>query len=161
MRSTVSIDISAPADLVFRLARDVERWPALLPHYGSVHVLGRDGGAVTARFVASRPLVPALGLGLPVAWVARAWSEPESRRLRFAHERGTTRGMDVAWLIEARDTGCRVTIQHAFGPRIPGWAWFIDRGFVRPIASRTLRTFKAIAEAASGALAPDRPGTTT
>jgi hypothetical protein len=37
---------------------------------------------------------------------------------------------------------------------MPGWGWFIDRAFTRPIASRTLGTFKAIAEA----LAPDESG---
>jgi hypothetical protein len=30
---------------------------------------------------------------------------------------------------------------------MPGWAWFVDRAFTRPIASRTLATFKALAEA--------------
>jgi hypothetical protein len=30
---------------------------------------------------------------------------------------------------------------------MPGWAPFVDRAFTRPIASRTLATFKAIAEA--------------
>lgn len=155
MKSTVAIDIAAPADLVFRLARDVERWARLLPHYRSVHVVGRDRGVLTARFVALRPLVPALGLGVPVVWLSDAWHEPEARRLRFVHRRGATRGMDVTWFIEPRGDGCRVTIQHAFGARIPGWAWLIDRGFVRPIATRTLASFKAIAEAATEAAAPN------
>ena len=55
--------------------------------------------------------------------------------------------MDVTWRIEPSPTGCRVSIDHDFRPRIPGWAAFIDRAFTRPIAGRTLATFKAIAEA--------------
>ena len=142
------MEVAAPADLVFRLARDVERWPQLLPHYVRVRALERnDHGHLTAEMVARRPLVPVLGLGLPVAWRSRTWSEPETLRLRFVHLGGATNGMDVTWRIEAAGTGCRVSIDHDFRPRVPGWAAFVDRAFTRPIASRTLATFKAIAEA--------------
>ena len=106
-------------------------------------------------FVARRPfpLVGVLGLGLPVAWRARTWSEPASRQLRFVHVAGATRGMDVTWRIETR------------GPRRVAWRStttsgrashcsraFVDRAFTRPIAGRTLGTFRALAEA----LADDR-----
>jgi hypothetical protein len=55
--------------------------------------------------------------------------------------------MDVTWRLEPTGGGCRVSIDHDFRPRIPGWAWFIDRLFTRPIAGRTLATFRSIAEA--------------
>ena len=148
MRSTVSVEVAAPAQLVFRLARDVERWPRLLPHYVLVRAVERGSdGTLVAEMVARRPLVPVLGLGLPVAWRSRTWSEPAGLRLRFVHVGGATNGMDVTWRIEPTDTGSRVSIDHQFGPRVPGWAWFVDRAFTRPIATRTLATFKAIAEA--------------
>lgn len=148
MKSTISIEVDAPAALLFRLARDVERWPRLLPHYVRVRPLERDGdGRLTAELVARRPFVPVLGLGLPVAWRSRTWSEPETLRLRFVHLGGATNGMEVTWRIEASAAGCRVSIDHDFRPRVPGWAAFVDRAFTRPIASRTLATFKAIAEA--------------
>ena len=148
MKSTISVDVAAPSSLVFRLARDIERWPRLLPHYVRVRPLERDNrGYLTAEMVARRPLVPVLGLGLPVAWRSRTWSEPETLRLRFVHLGGATNGMDVTWRIESAEGGCRVSIDHDFRPRVPGWAAFIDRAFTRPIASRTLATFKSIAEA--------------
>jgi ribosome-associated toxin RatA of RatAB toxin-antitoxin module len=148
VKSTISIEVAAPAGLVFRLARDVERWPRLLPHYVRVRPVERDGdGRLTAEMVARRPLVPVLGLGLPVAWRSRTWSDPDALRLRFVHIGGATNGMDVTWRIEAIALGCRVSIDHDFRPRVPGWAAFVDRAFTRPIASRTLATFKAIAEA--------------
>lgn len=156
MNSTISIDVEAPASLVFRLARDIERWPRLLPHYVRVRPVGRDGdGHLTAEMVARRALLPVLGLGLPVAWRSRTWSEPEVMRLRFVHLGGATNGMDVTWRIEPTALGCRVSIDHEFRPRLPGWATFVDRAFTRPIASRTLATFKSIAEA----LAYDESGT--
>lgn len=148
MRSEIGIDVAAPAELVFRLARDVERWPRLLPHYVAVDVEERQpDGSVVARMVARRPVLSVLGLGMPVAWRSRTWSEPEHRRLRFVHRGGATHGMDVTWRIEPTATGCRVTIEHTFAPRLPGWAALIDRLFTRPIAGRTLATFRALAEA--------------
>ena len=93
MNSHISIDVAAPPGLVFALARDVERWPRLLPHYVSVEALERgDDGTVTARMVARRAIVPVLGLGLPVAWRSRTWNEPDALRLRFHHRGGATNG---------------------------------------------------------------------
>jgi len=160
VRSTISIDVDAPASLVFRLARDVEHWPQLLPHYVRVRAVERDAeGGLTAEMVARRPLVPVLGLGLPVAWRSRTWSEPETLRLRFVHLGGATNGMDVTWRIEGVGARCRVSIDHDFRPRVPGWAAFVDRAFTRPIASRTLATFKAIAEAVAATESASAPPT--
>lgn len=161
MKSSISIDVAAPPELVFRLARDVERWDRLLPHYVSVVPLERrSDGSLVARFVARRPLVPVLGLGLPVAWRSRTWSEPDALGLRFVHQGGATSGMDVTWRIEARGGGgTRVTIEHVFGPPTAAgaaWAAFIDRFFTRPIAGRTLATFKVLAEAVAEGLAEER-----
>jgi ribosome-associated toxin RatA of RatAB toxin-antitoxin module len=161
VRSTIGIDVAAPADLVFRLARDVERWPDLLPHYVAARSQAPKGAddRLIVRFVARRPLVPVLGLGLPVAWRALTWSEAETLRLRFVHRGGATGGMDVTWRIaDAGEGRCRVEIEHEFRPRVPGWAWLVDRAFTRPIAGRTLATFRAIAESVSEAVGDvDRP----
>jgi ribosome-associated toxin RatA of RatAB toxin-antitoxin module len=154
MHSEIAIDIGAPPHLVFTLAHDVERWSALLPHYVRSRFADTDGsGRPIMEFVARRPLVPVLGLGLPVAWWSRTWDEPEAGRLHFEHIAGATRGMTVTWRIEPTGDGtsCRVTIAHEFSPRMPGFARFVDRFFTRPIAGRTLATFKALAEAVFGA----------
>ena len=48
----------------------------LLPHYSrSAAVERRADGSLVADFIARRPLVGVLGLGLPVAWRSRTWSE--------------------------------------------------------------------------------------
>jgi len=108
----------------------------------------RIAGQQGIEDLAVRSLVPILGLGLPVAWRSRSWSERDGGlRLRFVHRGGATDGMDVTWRIEPTEAGCRVSIEHVFGPRAEAWGVLIDRFFVRPIASRTLATFKAIAEA--------------
>jgi ribosome-associated toxin RatA of RatAB toxin-antitoxin module len=160
VHSEVVIRIAAPPDLVLALAHDVERWADLLPHYSrSAAVERRPDGSLIADFVARRPFIGVLGLGLPVTWRSRTWSEPAPRRLRFQHVAGATKGMDVTWRIEPWDAGdgragsC-VTIEHEFAPRLPGFAAFVDRFFTRPIAGRTLATFKALAEAVQSATVP-------
>lgn len=148
MNSSIGLDIDAPPELVFALARDVERWARLLPHYTrSRAVERRTDGSLVVDFIARRPLIGVLGLGLPVTWQSRTWDEADARRLRFVHVAGATRGMDVTWHIEPTATGCRVDIEHDFRPAIPGFAAFVDQFFTRPIAGRTLATFGALAEA--------------
>jgi ribosome-associated toxin RatA of RatAB toxin-antitoxin module len=163
----MTIDIGAPPELVFGVVGDPTRWPALLPHYRAVQVLTRNS-ELLARYVAIRPVLGIAGLGFPVAWTSRFASDPERLELRFRHVAGVTRGMAVTWRLEPRGAGTRVTLIHELGrageeracstvagPR-PGsqrhghladwYARFLDRWFVRPIAGRTLTTFKAICE---------------
>ena len=148
MHSTIAIDVAAPPDLIFRLARDVERWELLLPHYARSRARERRAdGSLVVDFVARRPLIGVLGLGLPVTWRSRTWNEPATCRLRFVHVAGATKGMDVTWRIDAVGGGSRVSIDHDFRPRVARFAAFVDRVFTRPIAGRTLATFKALAEA--------------
>jgi ribosome-associated toxin RatA of RatAB toxin-antitoxin module len=172
MRSRVSVEIAAPPELVFRLARDPERWPRMLPHYLSVRVLARSpDGATMLRMIARRPLLDLVGLGLPVVWRARSWVEPERLRLRFRHLGGATAGMEVTWRIERTASGCRVSIDHELRRRLrlpvlarllgdEAFPTFVDRFFTRPIAERTLATFGTLAEAIAAGTTSDRPAGT-
>lgn len=163
MRSVIGIDIAAPPDLVYRLARDVTRWDRLLPHYTrSAVVREQPDGRLVCDFVARRPFIPVLGLGIPVTWRSRTWHEPATRRLRFVHVAGATRDMDVTWTIEPVAGGTRVEITHDFQPRLPLLATIVDRLFTAPIAGRTLATFRALAEAVAadaGAAGPSPAST--
>jgi ribosome-associated toxin RatA of RatAB toxin-antitoxin module len=159
MHSEIGIDIDAPPAIVFALARDVERWATMLPHYLRSEAVAHDAtGRPIVRFIARRSLIGIIGLALPVVWTSRTWSEPGDLRLRFQHVAGATRGMDVTWRIEPRGSAdaSRVTIAHDFRPPMPGFARFVDRWFTRPIAGRTLATFKALAEAVTAAAAADQ-----
>ena len=154
MHSAIAIDIAAPPELVFALAHDVERWERLLPHYHRSRAIERrPDGRLVVDFIARRPFIGVLGLGLPVTWRSRTWAEPATRRLRFVHVAGATRGMDVTWRIEPTATGSHVVIEHDFTPRLPLLATVVDRWFTRPIAGRTLATFRALAEALAAPVA--------
>ena len=145
MRSDISIWIDAPPERVFPLVADLTRWKEHLPHYRYVRVLGETDGWVRAAMSARRGVIP-------VFWHAVQSAEPDTRRIRFRHVRGITRGMEVLWTLEPEEGGTRASIRHDLDL---GWPmigpWFADhviaRGFIHPIASRTLARFKSLAEA--------------
>jgi ribosome-associated toxin RatA of RatAB toxin-antitoxin module len=154
VRSEIGIDVDAPPARVFELASHLERWPELLPHYRSVTVESHDGTRMRAKMVAVRRFGP---LDVPVSWTAEQWSDPADAtdlQLRFHHVRGATRDMHVTWHIRPRNgraDQARVTIEHVFSRPLPmvgpdAIPHAIDRLFVRPIAGRTLATFKSLAE---------------
>jgi ribosome-associated toxin RatA of RatAB toxin-antitoxin module len=152
VHSEIGIDMTAAPRTVFDMARDVSRWPELLPHYRKVTIRSRDGDRIMATMRAVRPVGP---VRLPVWWRTEQWPEAtddSDLRLRFEHVAGATRGMHVTWHIRPTTSGSRVTIEHDFRRHLPllGDELFpriVDRLFVRPIAGRTLATFKRLAEA--------------
>lgn len=151
MRTEIAIDMAVPPRRVFDLARDLARWPALLPHYRQVTVHSRVDGHADATMSAVRPV---WRLGIPVHWRTEQWTDdvdPNDLQLRFRHTGGVTRGMDVTWHIRPTRSGSRVTIAHDFSRRLPLLGenflpHIVDTLFVRPIAGRTLATFKSLAE---------------
>ncbi len=150
MRTVDRIVVRAPADRVFAVAADVERWPEFLPHYRWVRMLERRGGGGLVEMAAWRPFGP---LRYPTWWVSEMWTEPERRAIRYRHVRGITRRMDVEWRVEERSGGVHVTIVHAWDG--PGWPLIgrlaarlvIGPVFIHGIAARTLAGVKRQAEA--------------
>jgi len=144
MRSEISIHINAPPDLVYSLVSDLDRWDQWLSHYRYVRVLDRSEDGVHAAMSAWRGPIP-------VFWHAVQKAESATRTIRFRHVRGITRGMDVLWTIEPEENGTRAKILHDLDLKWPVVGpWFADhvisRGFIEPIAGRTLKSFKNIAE---------------
>jgi len=152
MHTEISIDVARPPRRVFDLARDISRWPSLLPHYRKVTVESHNDERVTATMNAVRPIWRRVAI--PVWWRSQQWSDeadPNDLRLRFKHVAGATKGMDVTWHIRSTTAGSHVTIEHEFTRHLPllGDSLFprvVDALFVRPIAGRTLATFKKLAE---------------
>ena len=139
------ISIRAPTEDIFRLAGEVEYWPAILPHYRFVRVLRRDGDRRLVKMGATRD-------GIPVSWTSLQWLEPDAKRITFRHVAGVTRGMIVEWsMVPTTDGSVEVTISHRLRLRWPiVGAWVADRVigpfFVHDIAGKTLRQIKHLAE---------------
>ncbi len=143
MNSVMRLHMRAPADRIFAIAADVERWPALLPHYRYVRAVGRDGEREFAMG-ARRGL-------LPVRWQATQRPLPAQRVIEFTHTGGVTRGMQVAWRLLPVQGGTHVRIEHSLDLRWPvigrvAADWVIGPHFIEPIAARTLARMKQLAE---------------
>jgi ribosome-associated toxin RatA of RatAB toxin-antitoxin module len=152
MRTVDEGFVRAPVALVFRIVRDVEHWPAHLPHYRFVRFRERasDGGGIV-EMAANRPFGR---FNWPTWWLSEmqvAGAESATPAVRFRHIGGITKGMDVEWRMEPCDGGTHVELVHAWdGPRWPLIGVFaatavIGPVFVHGIASRTLAGLARIA----------------
>ena len=138
--------VRAPLARILALAADVERWPAVLPHYRYVRFVERraDGGGIV-DMSANRPF------GI-VQWPTYWRSQMQVRQstggagpaIRFRHIAGVTSGMEVEWTFKETPDGTHVRIVHLWnGPRVPvigatAATMVIGPVFVHGIASRTL-----------------------
>jgi ribosome-associated toxin RatA of RatAB toxin-antitoxin module len=146
--------VRAPLPRIFALAAEVERWPALLPHYRYVRFSERrsDGGGIV-DMSASRPFGI---LQWPTWWRSRMRVYPPdgavAPAIRFTHIAGITRGMEVEWSFRVVGDGTHVRIVHVWdGPAwpavgSPAATLVIGPVFVHGIASRTLAGLAAHAE---------------
>lgn len=160
MHTHNEIVVDAPADVTFRTAADVERWPDILPHYRWVTFHRKDGfGRGRVEMAAHRYFGP---VPYPTWWVSEMEADPEGQVIRYRHVDGITEGMDVEWrLTPVGDAGAggdrtRVVIVHDWEG--PGWPLIgrfaaehvIGPHFVHVVADRTLAGIRARAEREAG-----------
>jgi len=145
--------VRAPAERMFQIAFDVERWPELLPHYRYVRFRERMHGTGVVEVSANRPFGP---LGWPTWWISLMEVQQTAGMLqpaiRFRHIEGITRGMEVQWSFTPVTNGTHVTVLHLWnGPSWPLVGDIAARAvigpvFVHGIASRTLAGLARAAE---------------
>jgi hypothetical protein len=156
MRTVDESRARAPADLCFRVAADVERWPEILPHYRWVRFREKRGFAEgVVEMAAWRDF--AGPLRYPTWWLSEMEHDPDAGRVYYRHVDGITRGMDVVWEVEETEgEGSRLRIVHEWtGPRWPligGVAAnrVIGPHFISFIAGRTLAGVVRAAEKEAG-----------
>lgn len=143
--------VRAPVRKIFDIAREVEHWPAYLPHYRFVRFRHRtaDGGGLV-EMSANRPF----GIvDWPTWWLSEMAVNGDVPYIRFRHVGGITTGMDVEWTFTPSAEGSTlVRIVHVWNG--PGWPVIgefaatnvIGPVFVHGIASRTLSGLARVAE---------------
>lgn len=146
---------NAPVQACFRVAADVERWPAILPHYRWVRFREREGFARgIVEMAAWRPFGIAK---YPTWWVSRMDHDPDAPAVLYRHIDGITRGMEVRWEFEERGGRTLLRVIHEWdGPQWPligriAADVVIGPHFVSAIAQRTLRGIARTAEEAARA----------
>jgi hypothetical protein len=143
MRTVDECIVRTPMQTIFRIAADVERWPALLSHYRFVRFRARDSaGGGMVEMSADRPFGVARW---PTWWLSlMEVHEGTSPTVRFRHIGGITTHMEVEWSFKPVPEGTHVTVLHLWdGPGWPLIGGLAARGvigpfFVHGIASRTL-----------------------
>lgn len=154
MRTVDAAVMRAPLARVYGAAREVERWPDILPHYRWVRTLERGPDCALVEMAAWRPFGP---LRYPTWWVSEMRCLEHCHEVRYRHVEGITSGMDVVWRLEPLDGAVRVTIAHEWTG--PGWPLVgrpaadlvIGPVFVHGIASRTLAGIRRFVEGDAGA----------
>ena len=157
VRAMTTIDeriVRAPMQTIFELARDVDHWPAHLPHYRFVRFRQRapDGGG-TVEMSANRPFGV---INWPTWWLSEMQVSSDTPEIRFRHIGGITTGMDVAWTFDRAGDGTLVKLIHMWdGPAWPlvgvvAATTVIGPVFVHGIAARTLEGLALVAEREAG-----------
>ena len=144
MHTVDEIIIHADPAAIYRAAAEIERWPAILPHYRWVIITAGSGNRRWVEMAARRGRIP-------VKWASEQWLDPSTYRIYYHHIAGITKGMTVVWSIEPRDNAVHVSIIHRltlYYPLIRSrfGQWIIGRFFVKPIAGQTLRQLKSYLE---------------
>jgi hypothetical protein len=142
--------VRAPLDRIFTIAREVEHWPAYLPHYRLVRFRHRasDGGGLV-EMAANRPFGMA---NWPTWWLSEMAVNHDVPWVRYRHVGGVTKRMDVEWNFTVTPEGTMTRIIHVWNG--PGWPLVgafaatrvIGPVFVHGIASRTLEGLARVAE---------------
>lgn len=139
MKMTNEIVVDAPASRIYAFASATERWPQILPHYRFVRVLEERGESRLVEMAARQGFIP-------VRWRAEQTNDAVTPLIDFRHTSGWTKGMRVRWTFSCEGTATRVRIEHELGGLISHIA---GKYFIDPIATRTLRCMKALAESAA------------
>lgn len=145
----------APADTVFRVAADVERWPEILPHCRWVRFQDRRGfGDGVVEMAAWRDLPGPFRW--PTSWKARMEADPDEPAIRYHHIDGITTGMEATWIFLPANEGTVVRITHDWdGPPWPFISGIAANRVIGPLfvsffAQRTLAGVCAEAERVAG-----------
>jgi len=144
MHTIDTIDIAVDPAVAYRFAAEILRWPAILPHYRWVKILGEQPDGILVQMAAKRGWIP-------VRWEALQRCDARRRRIHYRHTGGATKGMDVVWEFEATAMGTHVTLIHDVTLDTPIvrsriGVMIVGHYFVHYIASRTLCVMKAYLE---------------
>ena len=140
MHTGNSIIIQAPKTAIFETAANLELWPKILPHYRYIRYLERSPDRNLVVMAAVRS-------GIPISWTSEQVIDRERCEIHFRHLKAWTKGMHVVWKFTETPAGVLVEIVHDLRFRIPLLAPIaepiISKGFVHPVATKTLHCMKA------------------
>ncbi len=112
VRSELIID--SPPQNVYALAKDVERFPEVLPNVQSVTIRERDGSRVVSEWVG---LVPEFRR--TIKWVEEDIWDDGSMRCQFRSLSGDWDRYQGSWTFAAEGAGTRVSLTISYDYNVP------------------------------------------
>ncbi|MFF0745802.1 SRPBCC family protein [Streptomyces sp. NPDC004111] len=110
LRTAYTVEVQAPAGVVYGLVSDTTRWPLVMPP--TVHVERLDFDGAEDRFQ-----MWVTANGEVKSWFSRRSMDPVARRISFRHETPAAPALAMGgqWSVdELADGRCRLTLDHDF-----------------------------------------------
>ncbi|RSM81657.1 cyclase [Kibdelosporangium aridum] len=107
-----TVNVAAPAERVYALIADVDKWPTIFPPTVHAESVRRDGNSELIRIWATAN-------GAAKSWTSRREHDPARMSVSFRQERSQhpVGGMGGEWVIEpVSDSECHVRLLHDFFP---------------------------------------------
>jgi hypothetical protein len=144
--------IEAPPDVVYRLAAEIELWPAFVRQIRSARVVRRSPRDPRERLIEIRGWQG----WLPIGWRAVQRLDPEARRIALRQVIPLTAGTTARWSIVPTSDGLGTDVTVTAHPviHLPLIGQFIAHRIVgpligRPFVTSILRDLKHVAEGGS------------
>lgn len=117
--------ISSPPDVVYRAAKQVERFPEVLPDVDEVTILADDGqGNVKTSWVGTIKVGP---MSRQIKWVELDHWDDEKLSCTFELVEGDMKTYDGSWAFAADGKGCTVTLTVEFELGVPMLGALVNR----------------------------------
>lgn len=139
-----SIAVDAPAELIYALAKDQERFPEFMPDVESVTVVEREGARVLTRW---KSLIE----DAPIEWLEEDRFDDTALRIEYKLLEGDLDTFEGTWTFTPDGDGTLVVLDVTYDFGVPTLAELIGPTLekkVRENAEMMLGALKAQAEAA-------------
>src|ERR1700737_4142396 len=105
-----SIEIAAPRQKIYQLAKDMERYPEFMPDVKTVKVLSRNGNTTTTRWKTHVEEAP-------IEWTEVDVFDDANTRIDYRLIEGDLDKFEGAWTFEERDgkTFVKLGVDYDFG----------------------------------------------
>lgn len=134
-----SIEIAAPRQKIYQLAKDMERYPEFMPDVKTVKVLSRNGNTTTTRW---KTLVEEA----PIEWTEVDVFDDANTRIDYRLIEGDLDKFEGAWTFEERDgkTFVKLGVDYDFG--VPSLSELIGPLLQKKVEENSMMMLKALKE---------------
>ncbi len=139
----VTIDIAAPARVVYELAKDQERFPDFMPDVESVRIVERDGARIVSRW---KTLVE----DAPIEWIEEDLFDDDALRVDYRLLEGDLETFEGSWTFTNGGGLTHVTLGVEYDFGVPTLAELIGPTLHRKVRENSEMMLAALKREAEG-----------